>query len=126
MPREKQTEEQKMEAMEAKWKAERDASTVAEAAAIRADPQRLSAAKVEAKRMQGEENQRAKEATARATSMGKLAKEKKAGNPKPAAKAKPKAKTAAKPRPKPKAKPKPKASPKPKAKPKGYGAKKKR
>lgn len=114
-----QTEKQRLStqaAEEARWKAERDASTVAEAAAIRSDPQRLAAAKVEAKRMASEEQQRASEATARAKSMGNLAKEKKVSNPKPKTKPKAKPKT-----PKPKAKPRTKPSPK--AKPKSYSKK---
>lgn len=58
------------------WKAEEDARILADAVAIRLDPQRLARAARKAKVMAAEEERRAKEATGRARAMRKLAKRK--------------------------------------------------
>lgn len=108
---------------ESDWQAEGDAHSVAEAAAVQADPTRLKAAKAAAKRMAADEKLNAKKAQARSTAMTSLA----GTNTKPMTKPKPATKPKAKPKPaaKPKVKPKPakakpaskKAAPKPKATP---------
>jgi len=95
---------------ENRWQAESDARSVAEAAAVKADPARLAAARVAAKSMAADEKKRAAGAVISSNALSKLA-----GTTKPKPKAKPKPKPKAKPKPKPKAKKKP--APKSKAKP---------
>lgn len=117
---------------EARWRAESDANSVAEAAAVNSDPKRLKAAKTAAKKMQVEEKKRAAEAVLRSNALTNLAtgnmtqtstpKAKAApkpkAKPKPTPKMKPKAKVVTKKKTVTKTKPKPKkAAPKPKAKP---------
>lgn len=119
---------------EARWRAESDANSVAEAAAVNSDPKRLKAAKTAAKKMQVEEKKRAAEAVLRSNALTNLATgnmtqtstpkaksnphPKPKSKPKPTPKMKPKAKVVTKKKTVTKTKPKPKkAAPKPKAKP---------
>lgn len=89
--------------MHAEWQAQDDARSVADAAAVQADPKRLAAARLAAKKMVVEEKKRAADMVLRSNAMSSLART-------PV-----KAKPAAAPKPKPKAKPKPKPKPKPAA-----------
>lgn len=85
--------------MHAEWQAQDDARSVADAAAVQADPKRLAAARLAAKKMVVEEKKRAADMVLRSNAMSSLART--PVKAKPAAAPKPKAKPKAKPKPKP-------------------------
>ena len=76
---------------DAQWQAQNDARSVADAAAVKADPARLAAARVAARSMAAEEKKRAAGAVISSNALSKLAGTTK---PKPKAKAKPKPRAA--------------------------------